>query len=93
MKKFEIDGIGADEFKAMLSDVVRSEIEAINPQGSSSEQEVFLTREEVSNLLKINLSTVTQWSKSGVLKQYALGGRVYYLRSEIKKSLIPINHT
>lgn len=54
------------------------------------QQEEYLTRNEVADLLKVNLSTIHNWCKNGKLKSYGIGNRVYFLRSDIQESLIPI---
>jgi len=46
----------------------------------------FLTRAEVAAKFKVNLSTIHNWVKAGRLKQYGIGNRVYFLRSEIEAS-------
>lgn len=50
----------------------------------------YLTRNEVVELLKVDLSTVHNWTVKGKLKSYGLGGRVYYKRQEIEQSIIPL---
>jgi len=47
----------------------------------------YLTRTEVCKLLKIDLSTLHRWTKSGKLNAYGIGNRVYYKRSEIESYL------
>lgn len=50
----------------------------------------LLTRNEVAELLKCDLSTIHNWTKKGKLKKYCLGDRIYYKLSEIESSLIAI---
>ena len=52
--------------------------------------EQYLTREEVSELLKISLSTIHNWKKRGILHPYQIGGRVYFKASEIESSMIKL---
>lgn len=47
------------------------------------EPEELMTREEVKNFFKCDLSTIHNWTKKGKLKAYLLGNRVYYKRSEV----------
>ena len=54
-------------------------------------KEVYLTRQEVAEILKCNISTVINWSKSGFLKAYGLGARVYYKMSDIEAAMLPIH--
>jgi hypothetical protein len=44
----------------------------------------FVTREEVADILKCDLSTVHNWSKKGYLKKYVMGdGKPLYRLQEV----------
>ena len=49
----------------------------------------YLTRGEVAEMFKCDISTVHNWTKEGKLIPYGIGNRVYYKRHEIEASLIP----
>lgn len=51
----------------------------------------YLTRQQVAKMFDVDLSTVHNWCKSGKLKPLGIGSRVYFLRTEIEASLIPLN--
>lgn len=51
----------------------------------------YLTRQQVAAMFDVDLSTVHNWCKSGKLNPLGIGSRVYFLRSEIESSLIPLN--
>ncbi|WP_372752524.1 helix-turn-helix domain-containing protein [Labilibaculum sp.] len=50
----------------------------------------YLTRNEVKELLHVDLSTVHNWTKKGKLKAYGIGNRIYYKRHEVEQAIIPI---
>jgi excisionase family DNA binding protein len=50
----------------------------------------YLTRNEVSELLKCDLSTLHNWVKKGKLTAYGIGSRIYFKRSDIDSILIPL---
>ena len=50
----------------------------------------YLTRNEVAELLKVDLSTIHNWCKKGKLKPFGIGNRVYFLRSQIEESMKPL---
>jgi excisionase family DNA binding protein len=54
--------------------------------------EQYLTREEVSELFKISLSTIHNWTKRGILQPYQIGGRVYFKASDIECSMIKLEN-
>jgi len=51
----------------------------------------YLTRQEVAKMFNVDISTISNWQKSGKLKPLGIGARVYFLRSDIEQSLIPLN--
>jgi len=51
----------------------------------------YLTRNEVSEWLKCDLSTLWLWTKKGKLTSYGIGNRTYYKRTEIENAIICLN--
>ncbi|RRT86448.1 helix-turn-helix domain-containing protein [Empedobacter falsenii] len=47
----------------------------------------LLTRDDVLNIFKINISTLTRWQKEKTLPFIKIGGRVYFKRAEIETML------
>jgi len=85
----------SDKLFEVLSDVQNRisilEDYIIRKANSGFENMTLLTREEVAKLFKINISTVRNWSKSGILLPYYCGDRVYFKHNEVLKALIPSN--
>ena len=50
----------------------------------------FLTRDEVAGLLKIDRSTVYNWTKKGILNAHQIGSRVYYKREELENAIVKL---
>ena len=59
---------------------------------STTQEEKLLTREEACKLLSINKTTLWKHTKSGRLKSYGVGNRVYYKKSVLLESIKPLNH-
>ncbi len=72
----------ADEITPLLQ---KTSIELV------SENEL-LTREGVCKLLSFNKTTLWKHTKSGKLKSYGIGNRVYYMKNEVLEAVKPINH-
>lgn len=51
----------------------------------------LMTRNQVSEFFHIDLSTVHNWTKRGILKSVGIGNRVYYMRKEIEESLVRLS--
>ncbi len=56
--------------------------------GNSTE---LLTREETCKFLKINSSTLWDWTNKGKVKAYGIGNRRYYKKEEILSALKTLN--
>jgi len=70
---------------------IRQELEQLKTEFQPKQPTDLLTRNEVRELLKVDLSTVHNWTKKGKLKAYGIGNRVYYKRNEIDLVLTPLN--
>lgn len=69
----------------------KSEFDDIKKQFQPKQATEYLTRNEVKDFFKVDLSTVHNWTKKGKLKAYGIGARVYYKRNEVEQVLIPLN--
>ena len=72
----------------LVAEDVRTQIQDLKKDlPTSSEGEVLLTREETCDFLKINSSTLWDWTNKGKVKAFGIGNRRYYKRSELLNSL------
>ena len=78
--------------KEIVKDLQNSLIPALSKQFQPREPTKFLTRKEVAEMLQINLSTVHNWSKKGVLKANSIQGRIYYKRKEVENAIVELKH-
>lgn len=44
----------------------------------------LISRDDVAQLLGVDLSTLHRWNKKGILKATRIGGKVYYNSEEVK---------
>jgi len=50
-------------------------------------QDYYITRKQVSTLLKVSLATVDNYTKKGFLKPKGIGNRVLFVREEVINAL------
>jgi len=50
----------------------------------------YLSRQETAELLKVDLSSIHNWTKRKLLQSYGISGRVYYKRSEIENAIVKL---
>lgn len=70
---------------------VQVQIEELKKQFQPKEPTQYLTRNEVKELLNVDLSTIHNWQKKGKLRAYGIGSRVYFKRHEVEQSIKPLN--
>lgn len=56
----------------------------------STQKEVLLTRAQAAEFLSVSLTTLREWTENGLVLGRRIGGRVYYLKSEIIGSMVVI---
>ncbi len=90
MEQVQLIQISAEQLKNAIVEGVNEQLVRLEQTFQPKEPEELLTRNEVKDLLKVDLSTVHNWTKKGILTSYGIGNRVYYKRSEIEAILTPI---
>jgi excisionase family DNA binding protein len=90
MKDIQIS-INTEKLYNEIRGIIMDELKGIKKDHSLNQPDELLTREETSQLLKINLSTLWHWQKKGKLPTYSIGNRIYFKRGDIEKALIKVN--
>lgn len=90
MNQIQITQTTPTQLKELITEVLKSEIDNLKQHFQPKEPKEYLTRSEVADLFKVDLSTVYNWCKTGKLKPLGIGARVYFLRSDIENCLTPL---
>ena len=69
---------------------IKSEIADLKKNWQPKEPEEYLTRNEVAAMLKIDLSSIWNWTNRGILTSYQIGGRVYFKRAEVENAIVKL---
>lgn len=79
-----------DEFKTVIQDAVKNEIEKLNLNKPETITE-YITRKDTAGILGISLPTLNDWSKRGVIPSYRIASRVRYKREEVLNSVTKVH--
>lgn len=76
-------GISTDQLLELIRLVTREEVQTAVKQLQGEEK--FITVNEVCKLFEPEISRVTvyRWTKEGILIPHIIGGKTYYLKSEV----------
>ena len=75
--------MSAADLRGLIALAVRTELEIFRKKYLKKDSDI-MTRKETAILLRIDLSTLWEWTDAGKLKANRIGRRVYYKRSEIE---------
>ena len=89
-KELRVQSTTTEELITELRSRWKEDLENLRIDLQPKSTEEYLTRNEVSQMLKVDLSTVHNWTKEGKLRRYGIGKRIYYKRSEIENALVEI---
>ena len=86
-----LNNVSADEIFSLFKDL-QTKLDDLKNNFELKAPTEYLTRSEVAQMLKCDLSTIHNWTKKGKLIPYGIGNRVYYKRSEVEAALIPFKN-
>jgi hypothetical protein len=90
-EKIQFISTTPQELSSEISDEVRNHLDEFLKNFKPKPVKEYLSRKDVANMLDIDISTVHNWCKAGKLKPLGIGNRVYFLRSDVEKSVKPLN--
>lgn len=82
-KTIEITEITVDELADKVADKLLAKIKHYIDELQTNENDIYLTRQETAEFLKINVTTLWHWTNKGKVKSYGLGARRYYNKKEL----------
>jgi len=79
-----LNGLSVDQLIEALRPMIKEEMRQV----MAEQKEQLLSPGEVCKLFKpaITKATLASWTKQGFLQEHRIGGRVFYLQSEILAS-------
>ena len=82
-KTIQIQEVTIDELADKVADKLLVKIQGYLDDLNTKENNVYLTRQETADYLKVDLSTIWNWTNKGKLVSYGIGNRRYYNKQEI----------
>lgn len=92
MQQIQFIGTTPSALIDLIDNAVKNRLEDLKKNFQPKEPTEFLTRNEVAEMLKIDLSSVHNWTKKGILTAYQISGRVYYKRKEVETAIVKLKN-
>jgi len=90
MKTIQFIQVTPEQLQNAIIEGVNSKLDDLKKEYQPKEPNEYLTRNEVAEMLKIDLSSVHNWRKKGILKAFQISGRVYFKRTDIEKAIVEL---
>jgi hypothetical protein len=87
-KTILLHNLTPDDLKQIIKEVFQSELAEFIKQIATEEPDELLNSEETCKFLKITLTTLWRWTKSGKVTCYGIGSRRYYKKNELLERLV-----
>jgi hypothetical protein len=79
------------DLEEIIKQAVKTQLQEFSKSNIIYNPNELLTRTEACSFLKINMTTLWNWSKKGKIISYGIGNRVYYKKSELLDRLVRLN--
>jgi len=82
MKRITISEYTEGEFRSLIEEILQSSFE-----NEKKLEEEVLSKKETAEFFNVTLATITNWVKDGWLKPAIMGGKPFFLKTELLQTL------
>ncbi len=90
MQQIQLVGLTPEENRKPIFDYIDKKFEDLKQHFQPKEPTQYLTRQEVAEMLSVDLSTIWHYTKKKKLIAYGIGSRVYYKRQEVENAIVEL---
>jgi len=87
-----LEQVSKSELKDLIGQAVAEQISKGHQATTPTKELTILTRQQTAQTLGITLSTLHDWTKSGIIQGTRIGTRVRYRQSDVEAALKDIKH-
>jgi len=89
-KSIQFVQVTPEQLQNAIIDGVKLQLDDLKANFQPKEPNTYLTRQDVADMLKIDLSSVWNWTNKGILKSYQISGRVYFKLAEVESAIVEL---
>jgi hypothetical protein len=91
MQNIQFIQVTPEQLQNAIIEGVKLQLEEFKKHFTPKEPNKYLTRQDVADMLQIDLSSLWNWTKKGTLTSYQISGRVYYKLDEVENAIVKLN--
>jgi hypothetical protein len=92
MQQVQFISITPEQLQNAIIKGVKLQLEELKKSFQPKEPNKYITRQQVAEMLSVDLSTVHNFSVRGTIQKYQIGGRVLYKLTEVEEAIIKLNN-
>jgi excisionase family DNA binding protein len=85
-----IKEITPEALSKLINEGIKNQLDDFKKSFGTSDPDTLLSRDQVCEMLHINLSTLHHWTVKGRITAYGIGSRRYYKKSEVLECVKPL---
>lgn len=90
MSQIQFISISPEQLQTAIIEGVKTQLEDLKNNLEPKKPTEFMTRQNVADLLQVDLSTIWAYTKKGLLTSYGIGSRVFYKRVEVESAIVKL---
>jgi hypothetical protein len=90
MQQIQFIGTTPTALIDLVDETVKKRLDDFKKNFEPKTPNEYLTRNDLAEMLSVDLSTVHNYTKRKILQAYQIGGRVYYKRDEVELAIVKL---
>jgi hypothetical protein len=90
MQNIQFIQVTPEQLQNKIIEGVKLQLEEFKKHFTPKEPNKYLTRQDVAEMLSVDISTIHNMCKRKILQKYQISGRILFLRSEVEESIIKL---
>ena len=87
----QLHSLNPEQLVQLFDEVVTLKFNDFKKHFQPKTPDEYLGRSEVAKMLKVDISTIHNWTVKNILTSYQIGRRVLYKRSEVENAIVKLN--
>ena len=92
MQQVQLISLTPEQLQEAIIKGVKTQIDELKEHFQPKEPTIYISRQELAELLHCDISTVHNLTVKGILTKYQIGGRVLYKRDEVENAIVKIKN-
>ena len=92
MKQIQLLGMTQEENNLPIFNYIDKKFDELKKFYQPKEPTKYLSRSELSEMLSVDVSSIHNMTKKGILQKYKISGKVLYVKSQVESAIIKIKN-